>query len=72
MNQTSVRLKHISIFLPSYGPMNPVNFLGGIQTAYGSRAGQVKFNKEEDFRKFAERIRNFGVQVKIRITGILH
>jgi hypothetical protein len=43
--------------------MNPVNILEGIQTNYGSRAGQVRFEKEEDFRMFAKRIRSYGVQV---------
>ncbi|XP_053402915.1 uncharacterized protein LOC123549895 [Mercenaria mercenaria] len=46
-----------------YGPMNPVSFLEGIQTNYGSRAGQVKFLREDDFKMFAKRILNYGVQI---------
>lgn len=52
----------------SYGPMNPVNILEGIQTNYGSRADQVKFVQEEDFRKFATRILNYGGQVKYKCS----
>ncbi|XP_060563219.1 uncharacterized protein LOC132722711 isoform X1 [Ruditapes philippinarum] len=51
-----------------YGPMNPVNILEGIQTNYGSRAGQVRFEKEDDFRMFAKRIRSYGVQIGQIIT----
>ncbi|XP_053402444.1 uncharacterized protein LOC123548403 [Mercenaria mercenaria] len=51
-----------------YGPMNPINVLEGIQSNYGSRADQVKFEREEDFRMFAKRILNYGVQVDQIIT----
>lgn len=43
--------------------MNAINMLGGINTNYGSRAGQVRFESEMDFRMFAKRIRSYGVQV---------
>ncbi|XP_060572475.1 uncharacterized protein LOC132730537 isoform X2 [Ruditapes philippinarum] len=46
-----------------YGPMNPVSILEGIQTNYGSRAEQVKFEREEDFKMFAQRIFNYGEQI---------
>ena len=47
----------------SYGPMNGISFLDGIQTNHGSRAGQLKFERVQDFRNFVERIYNYGHQV---------
>ena len=47
----------------SYGPMNVISNLDGIQTNYGSRAGQVAFRTEADFRAFNERILAYGARV---------
>ncbi|XP_052819280.1 uncharacterized protein LOC128245102 [Mya arenaria] len=46
-----------------YGPMNPINILEGIQSNFGSRAGQVKFESSEMFEKFAKRIKAYGDQI---------
>ncbi|KAL4234368.1 hypothetical protein ACF0H5_006015 [Mactra antiquata] len=46
-----------------YGPMNPINILEGLHSQLGSKAGQVKFEREEDFWKFARRIEKFAGQI---------
>lgn len=51
-----------------YGPMNPVSRLDGPHTNYMTRAGQVKFQNETDFRKFAQRIGAYSVQIDQMIT----
>ena len=47
----------------SYGAMNPINILEGIQNNFDSRASQVKFENTKAFQMFATRIRKFGDQV---------
>lgn len=46
-----------------YGPMNPVNSFEGIQSNFQSRLGDVKFETENDFRKFAKRIGLYGDRI---------
>ena len=52
----------------SYGAMNPINILEGIQNSYDTRASQVKFNNTKAFQMFATRIRKFGDQVNCSNT----